>query len=92
MLLGQPPFLDSSLMGLYEKIMRCEIVWRDDVVHLNDQTKDLIVKLLQPEENLRLGGGCNGAREVMDHRSDVRGGGQGGDGPQVRCKERWLGR
>ena len=31
MLFGQPPFNDSSLMGLYEKIVRCEIVWRDGV-------------------------------------------------------------
>ena len=28
MLTGQPPFVDTSLMGLYEKIMACELEWR----------------------------------------------------------------
>ena len=67
MLMGQPPFMDSSLMGLYEKIVRCEIVWREELVSVDRETKDLIEKLLQPEEVLRLGSG--GSMEVMDHRS-----------------------
>ena len=67
MLMGQPPFMDSSLMGLYEKIVRCEIVWRDELVSVDRETKDLVERLLQPEEVLRLGSG--GSMEVMDHRS-----------------------
>ena len=67
MLVGQPPFTDPSLMGLYQKILTGEIVWRDELVSLEQETKDFIVRLLNPEENLRLGAGCSGAREVMSH-------------------------
>ena len=67
MLVGQPPFTDPSLMGLYQKILTGQIVWRDELVSLEQETKDFIVRLLNPEENLRLGAGCSGAREVMSH-------------------------
>ena len=67
MLVGQPPFTDPSLMGLYQKILTGKIVWRDELVSLEQETKDFIVRLLNPEENLRLGAGCSGAREVMSH-------------------------
>ena len=68
MLVGQPPFVDTSLMGLYEKIMACELEWREHVVSVDDTTKDLIRKLLNTEENLRLGAGCSGAKEIQEHK------------------------
>jgi len=73
MLIGHPPFLDTSLMGLYEKIIACQIDWKDHLANLDDITKDLIQKLLQTDEELRLGGGCDGSREVLEHQyfSDV---------------------
>jgi len=67
MLTGQPPFTDSSLMGLYEKIVRCEIVWRDEVFSLPQETKDLVLKLLHPDEKFRLGTGSRGTGEVLSH-------------------------
>ena len=68
MLFGQPPFVDTSLMGLYEKIMACELEWRDHLVSVDDNTKDLIRRLLHTEENLRLGGGCRGVKEIQEHK------------------------
>ena len=68
MLVGQPPFVDTSLMGLYEKIMACELPWREHVVSVEDNTKDLVRRLLHTEENLRLGGGCSGAKEIQEHK------------------------
>jgi len=68
MLTGQPPFVDTSLMGLYEKIMACELEWREQLVSVEDTTKDLVRRLLHTEENLRLGGGCSGAKEIQDHK------------------------
>ena len=66
MLTGQPPFLDTSLMGLYEKIVAGHIDW--SLVSVDEATKDLISRLLQTDETQRLGGGCSGALEVQQHR------------------------
>ena len=68
MLTGQPPFVDTSLMGLYEKIMACELEWCEHLVSVEDTTRDLVRRLLHTEENLRLGGGCSGAKEIQDHK------------------------
>ena len=67
MLTGQPPLVDTSLMGLYEKIMACELEWREHLVSVEDITKDLVRRLLHTEENLRLGGGCSGAAPWGPH-------------------------
>jgi len=68
MLIGQPPFIDSSLMGLYEKIIACNIDWKEHLANIDDNTKDFIQKLLQTDEKLRLGSGCGGPREIQDHK------------------------
>ena len=66
MLTGQPPFLDTSIMGLYEKIVAGHIDW--SLVCVDGETRDLISHFLVTDETQRLGGGCSGALEVQQNR------------------------
>ena len=66
MLHGHPPFMDTSLMGLYEKIVCGELVWRTE--EADDVTRDLVTRLLITDDKLRLGSGSGGAGEVKDHK------------------------
>jgi len=64
MLVGFPPFYDESAYGIYEQILRGQVVWPRDMDRLS---KDLIKAFLNPDRSERLGNLIGGSQDVLDH-------------------------
>ncbi|CAK9304174.1 unnamed protein product [Gordionus sp. m RMFG-2023] len=65
MIIGYPPFYDTTSYGIYEKIMIGKIDWQKNVDLV---AKDLIKKLLVHDRTKRLGNMKNGANDVKLHK------------------------
>ena len=64
MLVGTPPFYDSSSLKLYDKILICEPHFPSN---LDTVAKDLIQKLLVKDPHKRLGSGHAASDEIKQH-------------------------
>ncbi|KZS99168.1 kinase-like protein [Sistotremastrum niveocremeum HHB9708] len=64
MLVGFPPFFDSSAYGIYEKVVNGIIHWPPEMDSLS---RELIRGFLQPDRTKRLGNWIGGAQDVLDH-------------------------
>ncbi|KAG0188912.1 camp-dependent protein kinase catalytic subunit [Apophysomyces sp. BC1034] len=64
MLVGKPPFVDKSPVGLYEKILDCRVPWPET---MSDVVKDLLMGLLTPDVSRRYGNLQNGSRDIKAH-------------------------
>ncbi|KAF7726351.1 camp-dependent protein kinase catalytic subunit [Apophysomyces ossiformis] len=64
MLVGKPPFVDKSPVGLYEKILECRVPWPET---MSDVAKDLLMGLLTPDVSRRYGNLQNGSRDIKTH-------------------------
>jgi serine/threonine protein kinase len=64
MLIGHPPFYDSTPFGIYEKILAADIQFPS---HVDPTARDLISSLLTVDVSKRLGNLKGGANDVMQH-------------------------
>lgn len=64
MLTGLPPFYNSNLHRMYEKIIQGRLTFPN---YISPNTKDFICKLLVRNPMNRLGSGKNGVQEIKDH-------------------------
>lgn len=65
LLVGQPPFMDDDLNGLYQKIIAGKIAFPAD---FDPDARDLITKLLNVDKDKRLGANpTNGTHDVRAH-------------------------
>ena len=63
MLVGLPPFYDSSKTEMYKKILNNKPKFPN---HVPAKAKDLITKLLEKDPSKRLGA-INGFKDIKDH-------------------------
>lgn len=59
------PFNDENTYNLYEKILKDKINFPDDI-YVSDEAKDLIIKLLNRNQDKRLGS-KNGISDILSH-------------------------
>ncbi|KAH7914676.1 cyclic AMP-dependent protein kinase catalytic subunit [Hygrophoropsis aurantiaca] len=64
MLVGYPPFFDETAYGIYEKILRGNIMWPRT---MDRHSKELIRAFLHPDRSKRLGNMIGGPQDVLDH-------------------------
>lgn len=64
MLTGLPPFFNSNLHVMYEKIIRAKLTFPS---YLSGETKDILSKLLKRDPKNRLGSGSTGVEEIKAH-------------------------
>jgi len=65
MLAGNPPFVDESPMGIYQKILSGKLTFPK---FFSEAAKDLIRKLLTADITKRLGNLKNGAADIRNHK------------------------
>ncbi|KAI8806893.1 camp-dependent protein kinase 6 [Cladochytrium replicatum] len=70
MLAGHPPFYDEDHFKLYEKILACKLRFPS---HFDQQAKDLVKRLLQPDLTKRFGNLKDGVLDIKRHRWFVEG-------------------
>lgn len=63
MLSGLPPYYDTNMQRMYEKIMSEPLVFKKHI--FDDVTEDLLRKMLERDVSKRLG--SNGAKEIKSH-------------------------
>ncbi|KAF7295302.1 hypothetical protein MIND_01069500 [Mycena indigotica] len=64
MLVGYPPFFDESPYGIYEKILKGQIIWPKSMDPLS---RSLIKAFLNPDRTKRLGNMNGGPQDILDH-------------------------
>eukprot|EP00010_Vexillifera_abyssalis_P008521 CAMPEP_0201545572 /NCGR_PEP_ID=MMETSP0173_2-20130828/2042_1 /ASSEMBLY_ACC=CAM_ASM_000268 /TAXON_ID=218659 /ORGANISM="Vexillifera sp., Strain DIVA3 564/2" /LENGTH=351 /DNA_ID=CAMNT_0047953997 /DNA_START=235 /DNA_END=1290 /DNA_ORIENTATION=+ len=65
MLAGYPPFFDDNPFGIYEKILASKVHFPP---HFDQNVKDLIRRLLVPDQSRRLGNLRGGAEDIKRHK------------------------
>lgn len=64
MLCGNPPFVDSTSMKTYEKILNAEVIFPS---YVDNSSRDLIKSLLTIDITKRLGNMRNGVEDIKNH-------------------------